>query len=240
MSLEHSHSPKAIQERIHSKNKNSYVSDWILGGIDGAVTTFAIVAGVVGAELESQIIIILGLANLLADGFSMAASNYSAVKSDADDVERLWAMEKQHIREVPEGEREEIRQILIAKGLTGNALEQAVDAICANEQTWIETMLVEEFGVLPESREPWRAGLATFSAFLICGAVPLVPFVFNVGDPFPWAIAATGAAFFAIGAGKSLWALTPWYRSGLETLAIGMAAAGVAYGVGYMLKGIIH
>lgn len=240
MSLEHSHSLNAIHDRIHSKNKNSYVSDWILGGIDGAVTTFAIVAGVVGAAMEWQVIIILGLANLLADGFSMAASNYSAVKSDADDVKRLWAMEKQHIRDVPDGEREEIRQIMIAKGLTGDALEQAVDAICANEDTWIETMLVEEFGVLPEGRNPWIAAIATFSAFLVCGAVPLVPFVFEVANPFPWAIVATGAVFFAIGAGKSLWALTPWYRSGLETLVIGMAAAGVAYAVGYWLKGIIH
>ena len=110
MSMEHSHSVKAIQERIHGKKKNSYVSDWILGGIDGAVTTFAIVSGVVGAALEWQVIIILGLANLLADGFSMAASNYSAVKSEADDVKRLWAMEEQHIREVPEGEREEMKR----------------------------------------------------------------------------------------------------------------------------------
>lgn len=240
MPIEHSHSPSAIHERIHSKNKSSYVSDWILGGIDGAVTTFAIVAGVVGAALEWQVIIILGVANLLADGFSMAASNYSAVKSDADDIKRLWATEQRHIERIPEGEREEIRQILIGKGLTGDALEQAVDAICANEQIWIETMLVEEYGVLPETRVPWKAGFATFSAFLICGAVPLVPFVFDVGNPFPWAIAATGAVFFAIGAGKSFWALTAWYRSGLETLVIGMAAAGVAYGVGYMLKGVIH
>ena len=129
---------------------------------------------------------------------------------------------------------------MIAKGLTGDALEQTVEAICANEDTWIETMLVEEFGVLPEGRDPWIAAIATFSGFLVCGAVPLVPFVFEVANPFPWAIAATGAVFFAIGAGKSLWALTPWYRSGLETLVIGMAAAGVAYAVGYWLKGIIH
>ena len=240
MTLEHSHSHSAIQERISRKDKNSYVSDWILGGIDGAVTTFAIVAGVVGAALDWQIIIILGLANLLADGFSMAASNYSAVKSDADDIKRLWAMEEEHIRHVPEGEREEVRQILIAKGLSGEGLEQAVDAITANEQTWIETMLVEEFGVLPDTRDPLRAGLATFSAFLVCGAVPLVPYLFDVANPFAWAIGATAAAFFVIGAAKSLWALSPWYYSGLETLAIGMAAAGCAYGVGYWLKGVIH
>ncbi len=239
MSLEHSHSTRAIQERIHGKKKNSYVSDWILGGIDGAVTTFAIVSGVVGAALEWQVIIILGLANLLADGFSMAASNYSAVKSESDDVKRLRAMEAQHIRDVPEGEREEMRQILIGKGLRGTTLEKALDAITANEDTWIEIMLVEEFGVLPEGRNAVKAGLATFSAFVICGAVPLVPFVFNIANPFAWAIGATGVVFFVIGAAKSLWALTPWWRSGLETLAIGMGAAGVSYAVGYWLKGLI-
>ncbi|HKK30052.1 MAG TPA: VIT1/CCC1 transporter family protein [Alphaproteobacteria bacterium] len=239
MPLEHSHSPRAIHDRIHGRKKNSYLGDWILGGIDGAVTTFAIVAGVVGAALEANIIIILGLANLLADGFSMAASNYSAVKSDVDDIERLWAMEEHHIREVPEGEREEIRQILMAKGLSGGALEQAVDAITANERTWIETMLVDEFGVLPETRNPLKAGFATFSAFVVCGAVPLLPFVFAIADPFRWAVVATGVVFFIIGAAKSLWALTPWYRSGLETLAIGLAAAGVAYGVGYWLEGLV-
>jgi len=239
MSLEHSHSQKAIHDRIHAKNKNSYVSDWILGGIDGAVTTFAIVAGVVGAALEWHVIIILGLANLLADGFSMAASNYSAVKSDADDVDRLWKMEQEHIRRVPDGEREEIRQILRAKGLSGATLEDAVNAVCANEEVWIETMLVEEFGVLPESRDPIKAGLATFSAFLICGAVPLVPYVFDIAAPFAWAVGATGVVFFVIGAAKSLWALSPWWRSGLETLVIGMGAAGVSYAIGYWLKDLI-
>lgn len=239
MSLEHSHSQKAIYDRIHAKNKNSYVSDWILGGIDGAVTTFAIVAGVVGAALEWHVIIILGLANLLADGFSMAASNYSAVKSDADDVDRLWKMEQEHIRRVPDGEREEIRQILRAKGLSGATLEDAVNAVCANEEVWIETMLVEEFGVLPESRDPIKAGLATFSAFLICGAVPLVPYVFDIAAPFAWAVGATGVVFFVIGAAKSLWALSPWWRSGLETLVIGMGAAGVSYAIGYWLKDLI-
>jgi VIT1/CCC1 family predicted Fe2+/Mn2+ transporter len=240
MRHQHSHSLTAIRERIHGPVKANYLSDWILGGIDGAVTTFAIVAGVVGASLEAQIIIILGLANLLADGFSMAASNYSAVKSDADDVRRLWQMEREHIRDAPDGEREEIRQILIGKGLSGRTLEEAAAAITANEKPWIEIMLVEEFGVLPQSRSPWKAGLATFSAFLVCGSVPLVPFVFDVANPFAWALAATAITFFGIGAGKSLWALAPWYRSGLETLSIGLAAACVAYGVGYWLKAIIQ
>ena len=99
--------------------------------VDGAVTTFAVVSGVAGAQLSSRVIIILGLANLLADGFSMAASNYSGTKTEIDDRRRLTEVERRHIALYPEGEREEIRQILAAKGLSGPSLEDAVAAVTA-------------------------------------------------------------------------------------------------------------
>ena len=89
MPLEHGHSVEEIRQRLSSERQVSYVRDWVYGGIDGAITTFAIVAGVVGAALSSKVIIILGLANLLADGLSMAASNYSGTKAEVDDVQRL-------------------------------------------------------------------------------------------------------------------------------------------------------
>ena len=129
MKLEHSHEHDAISRRLAEENKPNYVRDWVYGGIDGAVTTFAIVAGVVGAQLSSGIILVLGLANLLADGFSMAASNYSGTKSEIDDRERLKEIERKHIKHAPDGEREELRQILQAKGLKGSALEEAVEAM---------------------------------------------------------------------------------------------------------------
>ena len=238
--LEHSHTIEAISERLAGDHRPNYLRDWIYGGIDGAVTTFAIVAGVVGANLSSSVIIVLGLANLLADGFSMAAGNYSGTKAESDDVKRIREIEKRHIALAPEGEREEVRQILQAKGLSGTTLEESVAAITADEERWIDTMLVEEYGMSPNLRSPLKSASSTFVAFILCGAVPLVPFVATVEDGFIWSTVLTGAVFFAIGSAKSRWSLAHWLRSGLETLLIGLVAAGVAYIIGYLLKGLIH
>jgi VIT1/CCC1 family predicted Fe2+/Mn2+ transporter len=238
MTLEHDHSEDGIRARLAEDSRPNYLRDWVYGGIDGAVTTFAIVAGVVGAALSTKVILILGLANLLADGFSMAASNYSGTKTEVDDMKRLREVERKHIRMAPDGERQEIRQILRNKGLDGAALEQAVHAITSNEETWVNTMLVEEYGVAPVIRDPLWSALATFAAFVLCGAIPVLAYLTPLDDPFTVSLVMTAAVFFAIGTAKSVWSLQPWWRSGIETLAIGMAAAGMAYGVGYLLRGI--
>ena len=238
--LEHDHTVDGISRRLAAEHKPNYLRDWIYGGIDGAVTTFAIVAGVVGANLSSSVIIVLGLANLLADGFSMAAGNYSGTKAEADDVSRIREIERRHIALAPEGEREEVRQIYQAKGLSGEALEASVAAITADEDRWINTMLVEEYGLSPTTRSPVKSAVSTFLAFLVCGAVPLMPFILPVEDGFVWATVLTAAVFFAIGSAKSRWSLAPWWRSGLETAGIGLLAAGVAYAIGYLLKGLVQ
>lgn len=181
MALEHDHDPESIRRRIGAQPDALYLRDWIYGGIDGAVTTFAVVAGVAGADLSVSIILILGFANLVADGFSMAAGNYSGTKAERDDAARVLAMERRHIRELPEGEREEVRQIFAAKGFEGDDLKSAVEVITANEERWARTMVVEEHGLAPVERSPWVASAATFSAFLICGLVPLLPYLFGGG-----------------------------------------------------------
>jgi VIT1/CCC1 family predicted Fe2+/Mn2+ transporter len=237
MALEHDHDPDSIRARIAAKPDGLYLRDWIYGGIDGAVTTFAIVAGVAGAELSAAIVLILGFANLLADGFSMAAANYSGTKSEVDQQARVLAMERRHIARHPEGEREEIRQIFAAKGFTGETLEAAVDAITQDEDRWAKTMLVEEHGLAPVERSPMIAGWVTFSAFVVCGLVPLLPYL--VGYGFAASTVLTGVVFFAIGSAKARWSLAPWWRSGAETLAIGLAAAGLAYAVGHLLRGLV-
>jgi hypothetical protein len=144
--LGHDHSPEAIRERLSAAPRASYLRDWIYGGIDGAVTTFAIVAGVAEAHLAGAVVLVLGLANLIADGFAMAAGNYLGVKAEADDYQRLLAVERQHIAVVPEGEREEVRQIFAAKGFIGDDLERAVAVVTADETVWARTMAAEEYG----------------------------------------------------------------------------------------------
>ncbi len=239
MTLEHGHSVEEISTRLAADRTPSYVRDWVYGGIDGAITTFAIVAGVVGAALSAKVIVILGLANLLADGFSMAASNYSGTKAEVDDHARLREVERKHIAQAPDGEREEIRQILQSKGLSGQALDEAVAAITSNEETWIETMLTEEYGLSPVLRKPLMSGASTFAAFLLCGAVPLLPYLLGVDGAFAIAVFATAAVFFIIGAMKARWSLASWWASGLETLGVGLAAAGASFAVGYLLRDLV-
>jgi VIT1/CCC1 family predicted Fe2+/Mn2+ transporter len=235
---DHEHGTAAIRERLEAGARPGYLRDWIYGAIDGAVTTFAIVAGVVGADLSARIVLILGCANLLADGFSMAAANYSGTKAEHDEAERLRAIEARHIRENPEGERREIREIYRSKGFEGDALDQAVEVTSADEDRWIDFMLVEEYGQPPVLREPMTAALVTFAAFVAAGAMPLLPFLFLQESAAPAALALTGATFFVTGATKSRFSTRHWSRDGLETLAIGLAAAAVAYGVGWLLHGI--
>jgi VIT1/CCC1 family predicted Fe2+/Mn2+ transporter len=237
-STDHSHTPSGIAARLRDGHRANYLQDWVYGGIDGAVTTFAIVAGSLGASLSAKIILILGFANLLADGLSMAAGNYLGTKADNDDAKRLEAVEADHIARYPEGEREEIRQIFAAKGFAGQILEDAVEVITANRDVWIATMLAEEYGVATARRSPLRAAMATFGGFLVCGLVPLVPFLMGLPDAGWIALGATALTFAGIGFGKSKWSLSPWWRSSLETLAIGLAAAIVAFGIGHVLNGV--
>jgi VIT1/CCC1 family predicted Fe2+/Mn2+ transporter len=235
--LEHEHTPAAIAERIAATDQN-YIRDFIYGGIDGAVTTFAVVSGVSGAELSPAVVLILGFANLVADGFSMAASNFLGTRAEQDDYRRLEKIEQRHTEIVPEGEREEIRQIYSEKGFEGEELEKAVELITANKDRWVKTMLTEEYGLPAQIRSPWKAAFATFAAFVICGIVPLMPYLFGVRSSFLISCVMTGVTFFLIGSFKSRWSTSSWFRSGMETFFVGALAAGLAYGAGVLLKGI--
>ncbi len=237
--LEHEHSADAIRRRLARGPRTSYLRDWVYGGIDGAITTFAIVAGAAGAGFSDRVALILGIANVVADGFSMAVGNYTSTKAEGDEYRRLRAIEERHIRLAPEGEAEEIRQIFAAKGFEGPDLERAVAVITADRRRWIDTMMTEEYGLPTEPRSPRRAAAATFVAFMLCGLVPLVPLIFGLTDPFATAIALTAAVFFVIGALKGIWATAPWWRSGVETLAVGLGAALLAFAIGYGIQAIL-
>lgn len=237
-STEHEHSPEAIRARLAEGPRHSYLRDWIYGGIDGAVTTFAVVAGVVGAGLSAQVILVIGAANILADGFSMAASNYLGTKSEREEFERLEAIEYRHIDRFPEGEREEVRQIFSNKGFEGEDLRRVVELITSDRRRWVRTMLTEEYGLPQEVRSAWLAAVSTFSAFIVCGLAPMLPYILGRGDSFAASSAVTGLVFFAIGSIRSRWSTVPWWRSGLSTLAVGAMAAALAYLAGVLLRGL--
>lgn len=238
METDHSHAPEAIRRRLAQGPSVSYLRDWVYGGIDGTVTTFAVVAGSIGADFSARVMLILGAANLLADGFSMAAANYSANRADAEDYRRLRSVERRHVRIYPEGEREEIREIFRNKGFEGASLEEMVTLITERPELWIDTMLAEEYGRSNVVTDPRKTAAATFASFVICGSVPLAPFVLGLPQAPLVAAILTGVVFFGIGSARSRWSTRHWTLCGLETFGIGLAAAAVAFGVGVGLAGL--
>ena len=237
------HTASAIRARLQDRTQ-SYLRDVIYGAIDGIVTTFAVVAGAAGAGLADRVVIILGVANLIADGFSMSVSNWLGSRAEQQQRERAKREEQRHIRLLPEGEREEVRQIYAAKGLEGATLEAVVDALTEDRDQWVRTMLTEELGFPQSGRSPVRAAAATFLAFVSFGVLPLLVFLVHsvadleIGAPFAWSAVLAGLAFFAVGTLKSRFVDQPWWKAGAETLALGGAAAGLAYLVGLVLENV--
>jgi VIT1/CCC1 family predicted Fe2+/Mn2+ transporter len=237
--LKREHQPAAIRRRLSAQPRHSPLADAVLGGIDGCVTTFAVVAGAAGGGLPHSVIVVLGFANLAADGFSMAASNYLSVKSRREEVHKARREEETHIAEVPRGEREEIRQIFRKKGFNGGVLEKVVDVITRDDNLWIQTMLMEEHGLQIEGRRPLQAGLATFAAFVAAGLMPLLPFLIPglaAEHELAASIVVTALAFLSIGVLKGMVLRIPVIRSGMETLILGGTAAALAYATGHVLR----
>lgn len=233
------HHPAAVRLRLAANQPHDYLGDAVLGGIDGCVTTFAVVAGAVGGGFSGAVIVVLGFANLIADGFSMAVSNYLGTKSEQERIENARAREQAEIDTFPEGEREEIRQIFSRKGFSGETLERIVATISGNRKLWVETMLTEELGLRLTSRPPLRAGLATFGAFLCVGLLPLLPFLvpgLELGERFIASSAMTALAFAGVGFAKGVILQRSRLRAALETLLTGGGAALLAYYLGAWLR----
>ncbi|HRH94052.1 MAG TPA: VIT1/CCC1 transporter family protein, partial [Candidatus Peribacteria bacterium] len=167
----------------HGSKLGEFIHDIVYGANDGIVTTFAVVSGVAGAHLSPAIVIILGYANVLADGLSMGLGNYLSIKSREDNYNRLQKEEMREIDEIPEIEREEIREIYEAKGFSGAELDMVVNRITSDRQMWVDTMMSEEHGLTKEETElPALHGFMTFTAFLVFGSIPILPYVLPIGQ----------------------------------------------------------
>lgn len=232
------HTPEAVATRLASATDHSYLGDGVLGAMDGTVTTFAIVAGASGAGLAGGVALVLGLAKVFADAFSMAVGNYLRAKSDRAVVERARRIEEQHVDTVPDGEREEVRQIFALKGFEGPMLEQAVEIITQDRKRWVDTMLTEELGLRLDTPIPLRAAATTFLSFIAAGMLPLVPLVVARGA-FLASTIVTGVTFFVIGAIHGYVLQRSRVQSGVETMLVGSAAALLAYVIGMATRGLM-
>jgi len=226
------------------KQLQQYLPEFVYGSIDGSVTTFAVVAGAAGAGLDSSVVIILGFANLIADGFSMSVGSYLSNQSDQHNYEKHKKREIWEVHYNPEEGREEVRAIFQKKGLEGALLEQVVHAITSDKKIWVDTMMKEELEMLPAAKSPFSMGLSTFISFVLIGLIPLSVYVLDYFNPltinlFAWSSALTLMAFAIIGILKSYVTERSMIRGVLETILLGVAAAALAYATGYWLERLI-
>ncbi len=240
------HTTEEISHSIHEDHGGAgsqYIGDLVYGGLDGIITTFAIVSGVAGAELGSGIILIMGIANLFADGFSMAIGAYLSAKSEKEYYDKEYQREAWEVDEFPEGERQELFEIYLQKGYSDEEAEQLTLIKTRTKKRWVEAMMIDELGMLKDEGNPIYNGLATLIAFLAAGILPLIVYLFGLIFPiapqlsFQIAIAFSALGLFGIGAGKVKVTQQNPIKSGFEMLLVGGLAAGVAYGVGVILKG---
>jgi len=228
------------EEAFHRRTVGKYIGDFVFGALDGIITTFAVVAGVAGASLHSSVVLILGFANLLGDGCSMALGSYLSTKSEQQYGERERKREEWEIERIPELEREEIKQIYRKKGFQGEDLERAAQILTSNKKTWVDTMMLEELNIVREEKSPRMSGLATLAAFTTVGFVPLLAYVAALLAPGlkPIAVGMTFVTIFIAGSARSYVTGKRWWKAGIEMTLVGGLAACAAYVVGYLLGGL--
>jgi VIT1/CCC1 family predicted Fe2+/Mn2+ transporter len=188
------------------------------------------------------VVIILGLANLVADGISMGIGNFLSLRSERDHYQKVAEEERREIAEDPKVEREEIREIYAQKGFTGEELEHIVERITSNREVWVQTMMCEEHGLTTEGTElPALHGSMTFLSFLIFGAIPLLPYFFALPSAarFHVAVSTTAVALALLGSLRSWVTKQRPIRGALEILVLGAVAAAAAYIVGVLLRGLV-
>ena len=140
-------------------SRYNWLADFVYGGIDGTITTFAVVAGVEGAKLSIPVILILGFANLFGDGFSMATGKYLSDKASLEQFEKIRQIEFRHLKERTEHERQEVVEILQGYGIHGETLTQATAQITANPEAWVDLMMRNEFNMTQENIDPRKGAL---------------------------------------------------------------------------------
>jgi VIT1/CCC1 family predicted Fe2+/Mn2+ transporter len=189
-------------------------------------------------------VLILGVANLLAYGFSMAVSNFLGMKTDHENVAMHRSEEQGQIDLIPDGEVAEVSEIFRQRGFDGNVLNCTVEVINAGRELWVNTMPREQHGLQLDGLSARRAGLVTFLPFEAAGAMPLLSYVIEAVFPgtihkeFLWSSIITTVTFVGLGAMKSRFAERHWLRSGLETLLVGGMAVILAFVVGVLLRGL--
>ncbi|MBI4414777.1 MAG: VIT1/CCC1 transporter family protein [Candidatus Kerfeldbacteria bacterium] len=229
-------SPETSQPPVHLERHSlvgQYLRDVVFGANDGLITTFATVAGAAGAHLPTSVVIILGLANVFADGVSMGLGEYLGSNSERAYYHGQKNKEEWEVLHEPKAEEREVQEVFRSWGFTGKALSNAVNTIKKDQVIWVDFMMKHELGLFDiPKRQPMVHGAVMFVAFFLAGLLPLTSFFAGADRAFPFSIFLTALALFSIGALRSLFTPVRWWRGGLEMLIVGGAAGTLAFVVG--------
>ena len=243
--------PHSASQENHITGIGTYIKSIVFGGVDGIITTFAVVSGTEGAGLPIGVIIILGVANLLADGLSMGIGDYLSSNAELEYAISERKREMWETENYLEGEKLEMIEIYQGKGLSRQDATAIIEVMSKYKEVFVDAMMVDELGIQPPdlTSSPWKNGLVTFISFCIFGSVPLVAYLgtyaavsasqrsgqsFN--PTFMVSCILTGLTLFLLGTFKSRVTGQHWFRSGMHVLVTGGAAAGIAFLIGWLLE----
>ena len=229
----HRHAPK--------RGNGKHIKSIVYGGLDGIITTFAVVAGSTGAALSSKVLLILGFANLIADGISMSVGDYLSSKAENE----YYAAERKRHEKIRKNGIGEITQYYMEKGMMEKDAKEIAKMIAKNKENAVDVMMTYEYGLVGSNENPVKNSIFTLLSFIIFGFVPLLTYVLSPGmqnvtfSSFEAASFLTGITLFVLGAGKAKLTKRNFALSGIEMLVVGGLAAISAYYIGYALSALI-
>lgn len=206
----------------------------VFGINDGLVSNFSLVLGMAGADVGSSVVILAGVAGLVAGAFSMAAGEYVSMKVQREVFESAINLERQEISESPEHEQQEVEVILRAQGVPPEDAARIAERVMEDPELALDLMARQELGLDPdELGSPMGAATSSFGAFAVGALIPLLPFVLlAAGLAVGVSVAVSGACLFAVGALAARLSGRPALFGGARMLLIGALAAAVTYGIG--------
>jgi VIT1/CCC1 family predicted Fe2+/Mn2+ transporter len=237
------HEVKAAEEK-HQSGEGQYIKSAVYGGLDGIITTFAVVAGVAGASLNAGVVLILGFANLIGDGLSMAIGDFLSTKAENEYHQAEKKREAWEAENYPEGEKKEMVEIYMAKGMSKPDAEKMVNTMAKYKGAWVDIMMLEELGIVESKESPLKNAIVTFLSFCIFGLIPLLSYLFASFVPiimentFTAACILTAITLFILGAVKVKVTGKNWFKSGMEMVIVGGIASAAAYLIGFLLQGL--
>jgi VIT1/CCC1 family predicted Fe2+/Mn2+ transporter len=225
------------EEAIHRGGRSGTLRAAVFGANDGLVSNLSLVMGVAGAVADNHLIVLAGIAGLLAGAFSMAAGEYISMQSQRELFEQQIAVEREEMRVMPEVEQAELAAIYRAKGIASADAERIAEQLMEDPSNALDTKVREELGLDPDQLgSAWGAAFYSFVFFAVGALIPLVPFLLTSGQiAFIAALAASFIALFAVGAAVSIVTGKSMLYSGSRQVVIGAAAAAVTYGVGSLI-----